>query len=399
MTKEYSPFTPGKPVPVDFFVGRRTQIEQLSEKVARSTTSGLQTGFLSGERGIGKSSLASFVKHLVEREYKAVGLHTFLGGVTTLTEMARRIFDRLLKESVDKTWHGNVRQFFGDHVRQVGLFGVSLEFGASQRDLQHIVHDFAPALRKLTQQLSDEKKSIFIILDDINGLAASVEFANWLKSLVDEIVTSAEPLPVCLLLVGLEERRNSLVSLQPSLTRVLDPLDIEGWKDDETREFYQQTFSNVDIRVTDDALALLVPYAGGLPVVAHEIGEATFNVDQDNVVDSNDAFGGIVGAAEVVGRKYIQPRVFQAIQSRRYREVLRKVAKATEDFEFSRGSVLAGLREGEKKVFDNFLRRMRELGVIVRVPERGKGIYRFVNRLHYAYFLIEAETADEKSPP
>jgi len=398
MTKEYSPFTPGKPVPVDFFVGRRSQIEQLSEKVARSAAAGLQTGFLSGERGIGKSSLASFVKHLTDREHRAVGLHTFLGGVTTLTEMVRRVFDRLLKESVDKTWHNDVRRFFGNHIRQVGLFGISLEFGPSQRDLQQIVHDFAPALHKLTQQLAREKKSIFIVLDDINGLAASAEFANWLKSLVDEIATSGESLPLCLLLVGLEERRESLVSLQPSLTRILDPLDIEGWRDGEAREFYQRTFSDVDIRVTDDALDFMVRYAGGLPMVAHEIGDATFNADQDGFVDHDDALLGILGAAEVVGRKYIRPPVFQAIHSRRYRDVLRKVAKTTRDFEFNRGAVLSELGEGEKKVFDNFLRRMRELGVIVRVPEKGKGVYRFVNRLHHAYFLIEGMMDNGRSP-
>ena len=398
MTKEYSPFTPGKPVPVDFFVGRRSQIEQLSEKVARSAAAGLQTGFLSGERGIGKSSLASFVKHLTDREHRAVGLHTFLGGGPTLTEMVRRVFDRLLKESVDKTWHNDVRRFFGNHIRQVGLFGISLEFGPSQRDLQQIVHDFAPALHKLTQQLAREKKSIFIVLDDINGLAASAEFANWLKSLVDEIATSGESLPLCLLLVGLEERRESLVSLQPSLTRILDPLDIEGWRDGEAREFYQRTFSDVDIRVTDDALDFMVRYAGGLPMVAHEIGDATFNADQDGFVDHDDALLGILGGAEVVGRKYIRPHVFQAIHSRRYRDVLRKVAKTTRDFEFNRGAVLSELGEGEKKVFDNFLRRMRELGVIVRVPEKGKGVYRFVNRLHHAYFLIEGMMDNGRSP-
>ena len=46
-----------------------------------------------------------------------------------------------------------------------------------------------------------------IILDDLNGLAESHEFANWLKSLVDEIATSGQRLPFLLVLVGLPERR------------------------------------------------------------------------------------------------------------------------------------------------------------------------------------------------
>lgn len=95
-----SPFAPGLPVPVEFFVERLAEIERLKKKMARAESGRLEVAFLIGERGIGKSSLASFVRFLAEREYQMIGLHTFLGGVTSLEEMARRVFDRLLKESV-----------------------------------------------------------------------------------------------------------------------------------------------------------------------------------------------------------------------------------------------------------------------------------------------------------
>ena len=42
-----------------------------------------------------------------------------------------------------------------------------------------------------------------LVLDDINGLARSDEFANWLKSFVDTVATAKKPLPLFLLLVGL----------------------------------------------------------------------------------------------------------------------------------------------------------------------------------------------------
>ena len=43
--------------------------------------------------GIGKSSLAHFVRVLAEHESKTVGCHVFLGGVHELEEMLRRTFD------------------------------------------------------------------------------------------------------------------------------------------------------------------------------------------------------------------------------------------------------------------------------------------------------------------
>ncbi len=392
-----SPFTPGLPVPVEFFVGRLDEIERLRKKVVSAQSGHLEVGFLIGERGIGKSSLASFVRFLSERDNQVLGLHTFLGGVGSLEEMVRRVFDRLLKESVGKTWHEKVKQFFGNHIRQVGLFGISWEFGASPQDLKRMVHDFAPALRNLVDRVKEEKKGLFLVLDDINGLASSLDFANWLKSLVDEIATSQQPLPLCLLLVGLEERRQALIGLQPSLARVFDLVEIRAWSADETRTFYKNAFGSVGMAVEDGGLELLVQYTGGLPVLGHEIGDAAFTLDTDGRIDQTDALNAVVAAADIVGRKHLEPQVFQAIRSARYRSILRKLARTPFEAGFQRAEVRKRLSGDEVSVFDNFLRRMSQLNVLSSDAEQGRGAYRFTNLLHYLYFWLEAERTRKTS--
>ena len=250
MTKEYSPFTPGVPVPIDFFVGRINELRTLTEKAKVAAQGRLQRVFVYGERGIGKSSLCWMARVLAERESHVLGIHVFLGGVTSLTEMARRIFDKLLKDSVDRPWYDKVKSFLGKHVKEVSLFGefspfsVNIEFKADEKELEHLVNGFAISLGNLMGQLKDTKKGLMIILDDINGLANSSEFANWMKSLVDEIATSDQPLPLLLVLVGLPERRNQLFQSQPSLARVFDPIEIKKLSKEETGEFYQQSFSD-----------------------------------------------------------------------------------------------------------------------------------------------------------
>ncbi|MBI3951047.1 MAG: ATP-binding protein [Acidobacteria bacterium] len=396
MPKETSsPFTPGFPVPVEFFVGRIPEVTHLRNKLISAQSGRLQVEFLIGERGIGKSSLASFVRILAEREHHMIGLHTFLGGVTSLEEMVRRVFDRLLKESVGTVWHEKVKKFFGNRIREVGLFGISVEFEAPAQDLRRMVHDFAPALRNLVDRVKDEKSGIFLVLDDINGLASSPDFANWLKSLVDEIATSQKPLPLYLLLVGLEERRQSLIELQPSLARIFDLVEIRAWSEEETRTFYQNAFPRIGMKVEEPALDLLTRFAGGLPVLAHEIGDAAFNLDTDGRIDEVDAANAVVVAADIVGRKHLEPQVFNAIRSPRYRSILRKLAKGPFGVGFERGEALKRLAREEVQVFDNFLRRMSQLGVVCRDPERGAGAYRFTNLLHYLYFQMEAERARE----
>lgn len=79
MKAEQSPFTPGQPVPIEFFVGRVKEIEQLVSMIRAATAGKFRVGYVAGERGIGKSSLVSFVRHLAERVEQTAGAHVFFG--------------------------------------------------------------------------------------------------------------------------------------------------------------------------------------------------------------------------------------------------------------------------------------------------------------------------------
>ena len=65
------------------FVGRHEAIERLCGLVRTANRGKFRIGFITGERGIGKSSLASFVRRLCEREGIGTGCHVYLGGCTT----------------------------------------------------------------------------------------------------------------------------------------------------------------------------------------------------------------------------------------------------------------------------------------------------------------------------
>ncbi|MEW6743403.1 MAG: hypothetical protein AB1486_11655 [Planctomycetota bacterium] len=115
----------------------------------------------------------------------------------------------------------------------------------------------------------------------------------------------------------------------------------------------------------------------------------------DNLIDRAEALQAIVVAADVVGRKHLQPRIFEATRSRRYRSILNRLCAAELSQTFRRAEVIARLPEDEKRVFDNFTQRMKELGAIAPDPEGGPGAYRFTSLLHALYFWMEAERARE----
>jgi len=391
--KDNSPFTPGTPVPLELFVGRSAQIESL-QRYARQACSGRQENvFLSGDRGIGKSSLARFASQLCSKEHNMLGIHVFLGGVSAIDELVRRVFEQLLKETHRQPWFDKIKGLFGKYIRNVGLFGISVEFAPAADQLNGLIREFPAALKTVVETIGDQTNGLFIVLDDINGLANQREFAEWYKSLVDDVATRGWNVPLLLMLCGLPEIRDSLSNFQPSLMRIFRVVEIERLTDKDVSEFLREAFGTRNMQVAPDAMMAMVAYSGGLPTLMHEIGDATYWCDTDGRIEQPDAFKGIILAAEEVGKKYLDPKVYRAIRSERYRTILGKLASPpteTAEFNFVKREVEERLNPQEKKVFHNFLRRMSKLGVIEADKERGKGAYRFVNPIFPTYIYMQS---------
>ena len=392
MIPESSPFRPGQPARAEFFVGRLEEIKRLRSMVNASMKGRLTIGFVSGERGIGKSSLVSLVRRLAEKDGGVVGCHAFLGGVENPGQMFRVVMDSILKTSVEKPWHEQVKNFFGNRVKNVGMFGITLELNISDKEAKEGERYFIPAIKNLLKNLggSDSEKTLFLILDDINGLAASGHFANWLKSTVDEIAVSEEDIPVCIIIVGLEDRRRNLIANQPSLARVFELIDIAPWSEEETIKFYTESFRKGGVEISEDAAKTMTEYTGGLPIIAHEIGDAVWRTAQNSNITWRDVAGGIVLAAEIIGGKFLEPQILAFIRSTRYQAILKKISGINSEkglvLKFSRAQLIKILPETEKKVIDNFLRRMVKLGMLQKDPGLTGG-YQFPNRL-YALFVL-----------
>lgn len=393
IAKEKSPFTPGSPVPSELFVGRKEQIQELIRYVGQTSFGKQENIFLSGDRGIGKSSLASFLRYFVSTQKNILGVHVFLGRASTLEEMVRHIFDQILKEIKGQAWFEDITKSFGKHIKEIGLFGISVSFTPPEQDLKEIVRKFPEALNSLLKKIKDRKAGLFIALDDVNGLVEKTEFANWYKSFADEVATQYKDFPVFIMLIGLPEKRKILSGLQPSLMRIFRVVEIEKLSDKEVEQFLSQAFDTANIKVMPNSMKLMVKFSSGLPILMHEIGDATFWIDTDGVIDEDDAGKGVLKAAEKVGEKYLDPKVYHAIRSSRYRSILRKLGEEPLSQIFTKKDVEIKLNEDEKKVFHNFLRRMSKLGVIESDIEHGLGAYRFVNEIYPIYIWMESERA------
>lgn len=122
-------------------------------------------------------------------------------------------------------------------------------------------------------------------------------------------------------------------------------------------------------------------------MLLHEVGDAVFWRDKDNFIDQKDATDGITMAAITVGQKYLDRQVYQTIRSEKYRTILDTIAKGVVGISFLKSQIDRKLNNSEKKVFNNFLQKMKCLGVLTTGDKLGE--YKFANELFRLYIRFE----------
>ncbi len=394
--KENSPFTPGIPVPINYFIGRAHEIERIGRALLQTSTGRNENLFITGERGIGKSSLAVITRRIAEEKYQFVGAHCYLGSAANVRDVCRIVLTKMLQAMPNKNLFDKVKDVIGKYIKGIQLgvlgLGVNIEFTDDQTLLENLPINFLSIVRGIFETIKGDKKGLLLILDDLNGMSNVPEFSYFLKSFVDEIATSQKPLPILLILVGIPDRMSDLAKNQPSVSRIFNVIELSSMNNNESEEFFKKAFGSVGITIEPGALPTLTRYSGGLPVLLHEVGDAVYWEDSDNSIDKNDTIKGISHAAESVGRKYLDRQVYQTLRSKTYRSILRKMGKFPLEAKFKRKELVKEMNDSERRNFDNFRQRMEKLGVLTKGEVRGE--YKFTNELFRVYVKIEAFIAE-----
>jgi hypothetical protein len=350
ISKGKSPFYPGQPVPIEFFIGRISEIQRISRAAGQVELGKPQAIFLTGEYGIGKSSLAGFMRYYAEKNNHIVGIHILLGNAETLEDVATKTVETVIKTQVyESTTTEKIRNFLAKYIGAQELFGFSINLEALKADGPNLSRGYLPFLLNLLNRLKEDGiKGLMLILDEINGITGNPRFAHFIKALVDENALSPNPLPLMLMLCGVEERRREMIRHHQPIERIFDVVEIKPMNENEMNDFFNKTFGSADMKVKDEAMSLLCHYSAGFPKIMHIIGDAVFWIDRDNVIDKNDAVEGVLIAAEEVGKKFVDQQVYRALRSKDYHSILAKLGKEELDLSFQRRTIEKGLSEIEK---------------------------------------------------
>jgi len=391
LMKGINPFYPGQPVPVEFFTGRMKEIQRIIRAIEQVEQGKPQAVFLTGEYGIGKSSLAGFLNFFAEKNNHILGIHVFLGGAETLDDLAEKTVESVLRQQMyEEKKSEKIRNFLAKYIGQQNLFGININLQQLKADAPNISRGFLPFLSELLERLKDDGiRGLMLILDEINGITRNKQFSHFIKSLVDENAISKKTLPLLLMLCGIEERRIEMIQHHQPVERIFDVIEINPMNDDEMKDFFTKSFSTLGINIEPRAMGLMCHYSAGFPKLMHIIGDKVFWENNDNVIDEKDVRGGIVEAAIDVGSKFIDQQVYKALKSNVYKSILKKLAQSGFDLAFKKSQIEKTLNASEKKNFNNFLQRLKKLGLLISGEEQGE--YIFTSRLARLYINFAAD--------
>ena len=347
---------------------------------------------------MGKTSLANYISDFARNNYSIVTAHIMNDSVHNIDELVVQIIERVLNSIKSEKWSDKIFKLI-KYIESVGFGGMNVKFKPPKDELINIKDNLAFYLSDLVSNFKD-KDGLFIVIDDINGLSQTPEFANWYKSFADTLATSIENAPICIMLTGYPEKFRILYDHNPSVNRIFHTHELKGLSDSDIENFYTSIFSSYNMGVSEDALMKMCEYSSGMPTMMQEIGDATFWKDTDDYIDSNDALSGIIEAGNRIGLKYLQPLLDNKIRSENYLSLFKKIGKklaTTPNSTFTKKEFEKILNKQESNVFNDFISRAKKLGIIELASSKKQGEYQFTNQLYPIYFLIQAVLEDQQN--
>ena len=337
---------------------------------------------------MGKTSFIQYVSRIAEDNFQMIPIHFNNSDGTTIEELILKLIEKLSIE-FDKGYWG--KKFVDGYLKRIQEIKIA-GFGFSLENQDKLIQDIKGNFSKLLIEICEnfENKGIFFIIDDINGLSDNIEFTNWYKSLFESIQFNEYHVPVVFALISYPKEFDNLCLINESFSRIFKLIEIDKLENDEIEDFFRFSFENMNYTFKDDdALSAMVYYSWGMPLIMQQIGESVlWNILDNGIIDEKIAIRGISDAAIELGNKQIRGKL-RKIRSEHYEDILIKLAKYGA-MEFKKSEVIDILNDDEKRVFNSFLQRCKELSIIESIGRENGGEYAFVNRLYFAYFLIKS---------
>ena len=382
--KPPNPFAPGKRLTrPDLFAGRTSQLNAGASLLVQAAAGNSRHALITGDRGIGKSSLAGQIEGLARGDdayWASVGSAQGEG------------FDFLVAEYIaqkGETVAQVVTGLLGDIDRQQrGLrtkvrLDVEFDFKVVKANLQGVSRakdatvEFVDALEKLSSKRTD-RFGILLVLDEVDRIAESEGVPTFLK-VATEMLASRGLDNICLLLIGTVGVTQLLKSEHASVPRIFEVIHVPLLTLEQSIEIIDRALRGTGVSATPKVKKAIAELAAGFPHPVHLIGSEAYEADIDGIIDDGDFSAALHSVISDKWREHFEES-YLAAGAGKHRDIIKAMARCP-SIDVSLGAICDYLEVGNADISANMNTLMKR-EVIVRVD---RGIYRFKDPLFRLY--------------
>src|SRR5579862_4298837 len=181
MADPVNPFTPNTPINPEYFAGRLDEVMRVKAALNQTRFGKTQHILLTGERGIGKTSLAFFARYIAQKpnahlgtDFKfATAYYTIERGQTLVnvceglsSKLLSHVESNLAQACIDKL--KKMKLHFSIHVPGIAEVKVDPKDVVAVRS--RLYADFEKAIEEAWEALKEEYNGILLIVDELHNL-------------------------------------------------------------------------------------------------------------------------------------------------------------------------------------------------------------------------------------
>ena len=386
-------------------MGRVDELDRLEATLFQTMADQPEHFMITGERGIGKTSILMYLRYVAEGKIPVGGnktrflvIETDINKSTTQFDLIKKI-ELSLNRQLSKTEPGrNFLKNAWQFLKRVRIMdsGVCDPEAITTEEL--LVEEFAYSLADIISRITDEiKENIFkskydgilMLVDEADNSDQKLNIGSFFKLLLERLQRQGCN-RLLVGLAGLPGLREVLVSSHPSSLRIFEEIELSRLSKDEVSGVVNicldkaSELNRRQITITQEAHDMLERLAEGYPHFIQQFGHSAFDRDNDDIIDITDVEKGAFeknGALELIGSRYYRNDFYNRIGKDNYRQVLRIMADKLDGWVTKKE-----IRErfkGNETTLNNAIKALRDRHIIIS-KEGSKGAY----RLHHKGFAL-----------
>ncbi len=369
-----NPFRPGSGILPPLLAGRDRETAVFEARVARTLEGQPQHTALLGEWAIGKTTLLMHWRRLRQQAGDAVVLSMafpqsadeFLAGLVTAIDA-----------ELATDWPPRLEVELGVDI---GIADARI-----RRPSRDPERELRAALRRLVEHRADQRRSVIVLLDDVDLLPVTGDVLLRLRACALELYAAG--LPLAFVVAASPGLFSEVRSAHEPLVRFFEPLSLGPLDDADAARALTEPLAETTVQFDAAVIAEIVELAGGRPYYLQKLGYFTFDAA---------ANGRVTWAEFAVAFERAFASVSQEIFAARWagmspidRVVVAVVAESTEPRPSGEIEAEAGRHRVRPGAARQSLRRLAAKGHIDRIANGHRGRYALQDRLFQRYLGLQ----------